>query len=77
MINRLPCPVGRSESVVSDELGLRTAAITVTLSRARYLLTRARPIPEIVKLNCARGQISSGLPLLAPEINMVDMICVL
>ena len=47
IINRLLSPVGSSErEVASDEPGLRTAAITVTLSRARYLLTRPRPIPR-------------------------------
>lgn len=47
MINRLFFPVGRSErDVASDELGLRTAAITVTLSRVKYLVTNPRPIPE-------------------------------
>ena len=50
IINGLLSPVGRFErEVVSGEVGLRTAAITVTLSRVGYLA-----IPGLSSIVCER-----------------------
>jgi hypothetical protein len=77
IINGLLSPVGRFErEVVSGEVGLRTAAITVPLSRVGYLATRPRSITGLSSIVCERERVGfCMLPLLAPEMRMVDMVC--